>query len=710
MKKTLIPIAAFLVSGIIGVSCGKTEIENAKNETNQEVDQVEMTFSATVYPKNAITKSVGTDGITAWAVNEKIAVYYQKTDDTYAKATANVDKQKDGKAVISATLYNAKDGGEVKFVYPASIVNDNGDDIDVQKLYTAQHGTIEDISANFDAATSSTTLKTDGTACSTADAVKFENRVLIGKFFPKFNGAAINGITELSISNGTDKYIISPSSGSFGASGIYVAMLPVSDKEIVIMAKTASQTYGFGGKLISLRKGKLYNDLTIDMLKAHDLSSASFNADEDCFIYQSTPEETGNNIIIANGRKIILSGVNISVNTESDGKNVIACNGDACIVLSAVNALKGTNSEWNSEKAIIRAGESNKTLTICGCGALNISFSGANQVQATCIGSDFKGQCGNICIQSGNISAYMPENEGAVIGAGTKSSCGIISILGGSLKATSGGGGGAAVIGSGYTLSGTSSCTGIVITGGEVTAESFGFGAAIGSAYIDGGTSLCGYISISGGVVNAKSNSSWLPPAAIGSGKKSTVGKITITGTAKVTATATHDAPGIGGATNSNFGDIEISGTANVTASGGNNSPGIGAGSITGEKQWNYGKITISTSGTVTATGGVNGAGIGTGQDSKCGDILITKGTIIATGGTFSAGIGTGLGGTCGKIQIEAGVTVVDAKRDINDSTIYDIGKGNQGTTGTVTIHSSVHSSNGKHYTDGTSEKGFNAV
>jgi len=211
-------------------------------------------------------------------------------------------------------------------------------------------------------------------------------------------------------------------------------------------------------------------------------------------------------------------------------------------------------------------------------------------------------------------------------------------------------------------------------------------------------------------VVNAKSNSSWLPPAAIGSGKKGTVGKITITGTAKVTATATHDAPGIGGATNSNFGDIEISGAANVTASGGNNSPGIGAGSITGTKQWNYGKITISTSGTVTATGGVNGAGIGTGQDSKCGDILITKGTIIATGGTFSAGIGTGLGGTCGKIQIEAGVTVVDAKRDINDSTIYDIGKGNQGTTGTVTIHSSVHSSNGKHYTDGTSEKGFNAV
>ena len=445
------------------------------------------------------------------------------------------------------------------------------------------------------------------------------------------------------------------------------------------------------------------------MLKALDLSSASFNADEDCFIYQSAPEVTGNNIIIANGRKIILSGVNISVNTESDGKNVIACNGDACIVLSAVNALEGTNSEWNSQKAIIRAGESNKTLTIRGCGALNISFSTTNHVQATCIGSDIGGQCGNICIESGNISAYMPDHEGAVLGAGMKSSCGIISISGGSLKATGGGGGGAAVIGSGYCLSGTSSCAGIVITGGELTAESFGFGAAIGSACIDGGTSLCEYISISGGVVNAKSNSSWLPPAAIGSGKKGTVGKIIINGEAKVTATATHDAPGIGGAQNSNFGDIEISGAANVTARGGNLCPGIGAGSTTGT-QWTYGKISISTSGTVTATGGAYGAGIGTGQDSKCGDILITKGTVIATGGTYSAGIGTGLGGTCGKIQIKAGVTVVDAKRDINDPTIYDIGKGNGGTTGTVTIHSSVHSSSGKHYTDGTSNQGFNAV
>ena len=709
MKRHLLHIATFLLLGIIGVSCGKTEIENAKNETNQEINQVEMTFSATVCPKNAITKSVGADGITAWAVNEKIAVYYRKTDDTYAKAIANVDAQKDGKAVISATLYNAKDGSEVKFVYPASLVNGKGDDIDVQKMYTAQHGTIEDISTNFDAATSSATLKTDGTTCGTADAVKFENRVLIGKFVPKFNGTAIEGITELSISDGTGKYIISPSSGTFGTTGIYVAMSDVSDKEVIIMAKTASQTYGFGGKKISLSKGKLYNNLTITMLKAHDISVASFNADEDCFIYQSNSGVADNNIVISDGRKIILSGVNISVNAEGSGKNVIACNGDACIVLSAVSELKGTHSEWNSQKAIIRVGASGKKLTICGCGSLNTSFSGGTGCQAACIGSDFKGQCGDICIQSGNISAYSPNMEGAAIGAGYSGTCGIISIQGGSVNAR-GGGGGAAIIGSGYTLSGTSSCTGIVITGGEITAESFGFGAAIGSAYIDGGTSLCGYISISGGVVNAKSTSSWLPPTAIGSGKKSTVGKITITGTAKVTATATHDAPGIGGATNSNFGDIEISGTANVTASGGNNSPGIGAGSTTDTKQWNYGRITISTSGTVTATGGVNGAGIGTGQDSKCGDILITKGTIIATGGTFSAGIGTGLGGTCGKIQIEAGVTVVDAKRDINDSTIYDIGKGNQGTTGTVTIHSSVHSSNGKHYTDGTSEKGFNAV
>ena len=708
MKKTLTHIATFLVSGIMVISCGKTEIENAKNETNQEINQVEMTFSATVCPKNAITKSVGADGITAWAVNEKIAVYYRKTDDTYAKAIANVDAQKDGKAVISATLYNAKDGSEVKFVYPASLVNGKGDDIDVQKLYTAQHGTIEDISTNFDAATSSATLKTDGTTCGTADAVKFENRVLIGKFVPKFNGAAIEGITELSISDGTGKYIISPSSGTFGTTGIYVAMLAVSDKEVIIMAKTASQAYGFGGKKISLRKGKLYNNLTSAMLKAHDISVASFNADEDCFIYQSNPEMTDNNIVIADGRKIILSGVNISVNAEGSGKNVIACNGDACIVLSAVSELKGTHSGWPSQKAIIRAGESNKTLTIRGCGSLNASFSEGTNSQSACIGSDFNGNCGGICIQSGNISAYVPNMEGAAIGAGYSGTCGIISIQGGSVNAR-GGGGGAAVIGSGYTMSRLSSCAGIKITGGEVTAESFGLGAAIGSAYVDGGVSSCEYITISGGVVNAKSTGNWLPPAAIGSGKKGTVGKIIINGEAKVTATATHDAPGIGGAQNSNFGDIEISGAANVTASGGNLCPGIGAGSTTGT-QWTYGKISISTSGTVTATGGANGAGIGTGQDSKCGDILITKGTVIATGGTCSAGIGTGLGGTYGKIQIEAGVTIVDAQRDINDSTIYDIGKGNGGTTGTVTIHSSVHSSSGKHYTDGTSNQGFNAV
>ena len=151
---------ALLTAGVLTTACTNDDAA-IENPTEQTV-KGEMLFTATIAPKGAQTRSVSESGVTTWVENEQIAVYYQKTDDSYATATANVDAVNGGIATISATLSNAKNGSEVKFVYPASIANATGDDIDATKL-AAQHGTIADISANFDAATATATLTTNGT-------------------------------------------------------------------------------------------------------------------------------------------------------------------------------------------------------------------------------------------------------------------------------------------------------------------------------------------------------------------------------------------------------------------------------------------------------------------------------------------------------------------------------------------------------------------
>lgn len=274
MKTTMTYLAALLMLGAFAFSCNKIDRQDRTPEENtQLISPVEMTFTATMAAKDASTRSVDADGVTTWEVDEKIAVYYQKSDDSYGTATANVDAVNTGVATISASLISAKNGGTVKFVYPASLVNATGDDIDAAKLQANQHGTIADISANFDAATGSGTLVTDGITCGTDATVTLTNRVLIGKFTPKYSGAAIDEIATLTVSDGTNTYIVTPTSGTFGTTGIYVAMLPVSSQVVSLAAETASASYVYPGNSVTLAAGKLYNNLAIAMAK--DLSASA---------------------------------------------------------------------------------------------------------------------------------------------------------------------------------------------------------------------------------------------------------------------------------------------------------------------------------------------------------------------------------------------------------------------------------------------------
>lgn len=282
MKKLTIITGVLLSMGMLALSCNKVETETEQEievpeETIEEAQPVEMLFSAEVSAKEA-TKSVDASGVTAWLAGETLAMYYQKNDDSYALATVTVGTPRgDGSAPITATLANAKNGSALKFVYPASLSDASGD-FD-PSLLAAQHGTIEDISDNFYAATGTGTLVTDGTSCSTSESVKVTNQILIGKFIPKASGTAISGITKLTIIDGTYTYTITPESTPFDDQGIYVAMMPVDSKEVTIAAETGSGNYTFSKSGITLEVGNLYNNLAIPMVSGNLISVSTSTAD-----------------------------------------------------------------------------------------------------------------------------------------------------------------------------------------------------------------------------------------------------------------------------------------------------------------------------------------------------------------------------------------------------------------------------------------------
>ena len=280
MKKYSIFAAVLLSLGMFVFSCDKVEsdIQTPEEIVINDVQPVEMTFTAYIAAKDATTKSVTDGGVTAWVAGEEINVYYQKTDLSYDSATATVGTPRvDGSAPISATLTSAKDGTPVKFVYPAGLADATGD-LNAAAL-AIQHGTIDDISVNFDAATGTGTLVTDGTSCSTEAMVTMTNQVLIGKFTPKYSSTAINALTSLTIWDGKNTYTITPEAPAteFGNEGIYVAMLPVAGKRVVISANTASAFYHFDMESITLEVGKLYTNLEIPMNPVTRISNSSAN-------------------------------------------------------------------------------------------------------------------------------------------------------------------------------------------------------------------------------------------------------------------------------------------------------------------------------------------------------------------------------------------------------------------------------------------------
>ena len=440
MKKTyrFIAVTLLMAGALLTTACSNDDA--AINNPEGQSAARSFLFTATLAPKgddggqtrNISVTDQGTADetlTTAWADGEQIAVYYEKNDGSHATAIATVGApNSDGTASITATLEDAVDGTTVYFVYPASLHNGEGG-IDDAKLGMNQHGTIADISTNFDGATGDATLVTDGTSFSTTvSTIKLENQLLIGKFIPKVGNTSISGIKRLRFLYGDRLYTVTPSGAeTFGTDGIYLALMPVDKEDVTINVVTADKVYRLTKK-VTLEKGKFYRNLGLSMtessktIKLSDLGAGKKILAEDGETLSGT--NTSLRVFIAPGATVTLQGTYIG-NSGSPG---IECKGDATIILSgSQNTLTGDG------KPGLQAGPAGTTLTIQGTGKLKATGNGG----CSGIGSGSEGTCGNITISGGTVTA-TGGSWSAGIGGGYFGTCGNISIGDGTITAQCG--------------------------------------------------------------------------------------------------------------------------------------------------------------------------------------------------------------------------------------------------------------------------------
>ena len=514
--------AAVFVSAAFLASCAKTDF-SIDEITQLPEDTQTVTFTATLAPKgedpDAKAISTGKDDDNkeilnvTWEAGEEIAVYYETTTG-HATTTATVKSvdSETGVATISASLPDAK-GGKAKFVYPATLANTTGD-IDEAALLS-QNGNLtgaNGISTKFDAATGEGTITVSGSEASVSGTVTMTNRVCICKFhFDIVDGGAVGPEREFSPviirdDNGHTYTITSDRQGDYGGTrgfkrsdDIYIALLPVSGKAVSFYTKYSNH-YLFTASNTTLTAGKFYRNLSIDMVKDNsgqgdkyrDLRDGSITANDGDIIYQRVnTSATDKTITIPDGATVTLAGVNISA-TGSAG---IICSGNATINIEGVNTITTSAEDYPA----IQVGPTDKTLTIQGIGSINAT----GGQEGAGIGSGDLGNCGNITIISGTITAtggVSAAGIGSGLGNPSNGSCGNITINGGTVTTT--GGQWAAGIGSGSY----GHCGNITITSGvsSVTANKWDYSPgpySIGLGYTDGSyVSTCGTVTIGGTV------------------------------------------------------------------------------------------------------------------------------------------------------------------------------------------------------------------
>ena len=549
LKKTFrfLSLAALTFMGAVMTGCSSDN--NIIDEPQQPANKDNIvTLTTTVsLDGGASTRALTEAGVKTFAEGDQIAVCYENSASYYAKATSAALKAADitnsGKsATFTVTLVNPKEGTiDINYCYPAALATiDGGYD---ENALANQDGTLASISSGLDFCIEAVTW--DGTG--ELPNCTLPNWFAICKFTVKDAGGKdiTNTLTQLTIHetdnyNHSFDYTIRPKSPAttFGSS-IYVAMdILYSNVSFEFTASSGTGNYTKTVTSKTLERGKIYPiNLTMNELSGAwngdlaNISASVLQADCQTVIVPNGTTLTGTlsgnyKITIADGATVTLNNAIINGTDDLDKQwAALTCNGNATIILKdgSTNTTKGFYKVFPG--IFVPSGS---TLTIKGGTAGTGQLTASSNGEGAGIGGGYNiGDCGNIDIQGGNITATSGHAAG--IGCGGAGKCGNISISGGTITAT--GGTSAAGIGSSTVVSGSSDeCGSITISGGTITATGGQGAAGIGSGY----DSTCGAITITSDVTRVTATKGGdLAPYSIGKGggDHASCGTITIVGT-----------------------------------------------------------------------------------------------------------------------------------------------------------------------------------
>lgn len=319
-------MAAIALTAATLTACSNEE-EPTINEIPFKKGNV-ITLTATLQPQDAATRSLltgnGDGSVSAeWQVGDRLYLNYQ-TSDGYVEGEATVTAVDPSTkaATIRAELTNPKDDGWIDFVFPYDYNNILYGETNI---YNGQKGTLADIGANWVYYNGYAKMSVTGGNASLSGSVSLSAYTCIWKF-SFINGSTdiTSSITELNIVCGDESYIVSPSNQS----AIYVSMRGASNKEVYLIARTASDVYiKTQSKKITLTAGKMYTSTGLALTKVKPMAEATTDdigkvIGQDGMIYENSKlatacGTTGVAMIAYVGTEGVENGLAIALEDES---------------------------------------------------------------------------------------------------------------------------------------------------------------------------------------------------------------------------------------------------------------------------------------------------------------------------------------------------------------------------------------------------------
>ena len=324
MKKVF-GIAALLLAL---AACNKVETEITPVE--QPSDSRGITITATLAPKTngAATRAVSDQSTyikAEWAVDEHIAILYNKDGAQVANATITALDGSTGAATISFTVESGTaDNTACTLVYPASAAKDDNSGVKTYaELLATQDGVLDgDLDVRVGAGTIQTT--TPGLTVSTQPAAQYS----IFKFTAQdISGTGITP-TEFKVSDASGNVITTVNTSS---SAFYVALPALTTGTYWFNATASSKPYIAKATVSTATEAGKYYQSTVKMATLGDLmgQDGKFYADADA-------------ITAANTKAIgVIAHIGNDATTEA-----IANGGGHGLVLCLKNAL--SNVSWST--------------------------------------------------------------------------------------------------------------------------------------------------------------------------------------------------------------------------------------------------------------------------------------------------------------------------------------------------------------------------